>query len=106
MHPLLNNPKCWWRSIKKMAGITTKSEWHHQFLNEATDVRALANAINDYFISLTDDFVPIVHPGPQPVYEDIFVSKAEVARSLSSLNTSKASGPDNLPNRLLKEFAP
>jgi len=32
------NPKCWWMSIKKMAGITTKSEWHHQFLNETTDV--------------------------------------------------------------------
>ena len=70
-----------------MAGITTRSEWHHQFLNEAAEVRALANAINDYFISLTNDFVPIVHPGPQPVHEDLFVSIAEVARSLSSLNT-------------------
>ena len=65
-----------------------------------------ASAINDYFINLTDDFVPIVHPGPQPVHEDLFVSIAEVARSLSSLNTSKTTGPDNLPNRLLKEFAP
>ena len=92
--------------FKKMAGITARSEWHHQFLDDATDVKALANAINDYFISLTNDFVPIVHPGPQPVHEDLFVSTAEVARSLSSLNTSKATGPDNLPNRLLKEFAP
>ena len=89
-----------------MAGITTKSEWHKQFVNETTDVKALANAINGYFRSPTDDFVPIVCPGPQLVHEDLFVSIAEVACSLSSLNTSKATGPDNLPNRLLKEFAP
>ena len=73
---------------------TTKSEWHHQFLNETTDVRAFANAINDYFISFTDNFVPIVYSGPQLAHEDLFVSTAEVAR------------PDNVPNRLLKEFAP
>ena len=89
-----------------MAGITAKSEWHKQFVDETADIKALANAINGYFISLTDDFVPIVCPGPQLVHEDLFVSIAEVARSLSSLNTSKATAPDNLPNRLLKEFAP
>ena len=52
------SPKCWWKSIKKMAGITTKSEWHYQFVNETTDVRTLANTINDYFIRLT----LILHP--------------------------------------------
>ena len=62
-----------------MAGITTKSEWHKQFVNETTDVKALANAINGYFISPTDYFVPIVCPGPQLVHEDLFVSIAEVA---------------------------
>ena len=54
-----------------MAGITTKSEWHKQFVNEATDVKALANAINDYFMSFTDNFVPIVYSGPQLVHEDL-----------------------------------
>ena len=49
---------------------------------------------------------PFVHPGPQLVHQDLFVSIGEVACSLSSLNTSKATGPNNLPNRVLKEFAP
>lgn len=64
-----------------MAGITTKSEWHCQFVNETTDVSTLANTINDYFIRLTYDFAPIVHPGLQLVHEDLFVSVGEPVTS-------------------------
>ena len=52
--------------------------------------------LNDYFISLTTDFVP---PG-------LLVSVREVQDSLSSLNVGKAIDPDMIPNRVLKEFAP
>lgn len=49
--------------------------------------------LNDYFISLTTDFVP---PG-------LLVSVREVQDSLSSLNVGKAIDPDTIPNRVLKD---
>lgn len=80
-----------------MTGQDIQQEWFHQFVGEnCLDTKALANMLNDYFISLTTDFVP---PG-------ILVSVREVQDSLSSLNVGKAIGPDMIPNRVLKEFAP
>ena len=35
-----------------------------------------------------------------------FVSEAEVYKSLSTLQIAKSVGPDKIPNRVLKEFAP
>ena len=37
---------------------------------------------------------------------DLLVSVREVHSSLSSLNVGKAIGPDIVPNRVLKDFAP
>ena len=37
--------------------------------------------------------------------QELFVSRDDVYRSLSTLNTAKAVGPDNIPNKLLKDFA-
>ena len=65
------------------------------------------NMINDYFVGLTDHVAP-VRQGASPVsvpYEYL-VSEREVLSSLSSLKISKAVGPDNIRNKILKEFAP
>ena len=35
----------------------------------------------------------------------LLVTQHEVYRALSSINTTKAVGPDNIPNKLLKHFA-
>ena len=101
------NPAKWWREIKKLTGQDVQQEWHHQFLSSNTDTKSLANKINDFFISLTDHFTPL-SPGASPlsVPHNLFVSENEVYSSLSSLQVSKAVGPDNIPNKLLKEFAP
>ena len=70
------------------------------------DLKSLANKINDFFISLTDHFT-LPSPGAPllSVPHNLLVSEKEVYRSLFSLQVSKAVGPDNIPNRLLKEFA-
>ena len=39
------------------------------------------------------------------VPEHLLVTQHEVYSALSSINTSKAVGPDNIPNKLLKDFA-
>ena len=43
------------------------------------------------------------HPNCPP---DLLVTMREAQASLSSLKTGKAIGPDMIPNRVLKEFAP
>ena len=57
--------------------------------------------VNDHFISLTSDFVPLTPSGVtnQQVPPDLLVSVREVHNSLSSLNVGKAIGPDMIPNR-------
>ena len=64
--------------------------------------------VNDHFISLTSDFVPLTPSGVtnQQVPPDFLVSSREVHNSLSSLNVGRAIGPDMIPNRVLKDFAP
>jgi len=65
--------------------------------------------VNDHFVSLTSDFVPFTPSGvanQQPPPPDLLVSVREVHDSLSSLNVGKAIGPDMIPNRVLKDFAP
>ena len=102
-----NNPAKWWREIKKLTGQDVQQEWHHQFLSNNMDTKSLANKINDFFINLTDHFTPLF-PGSPPlsVPHNLLVSENEIYNSLSSLQVSKAVGPDSIPNRLLKEFAP
>ena len=42
---------------------------------------------------------------PLSVPDELLISEYEVYKSLSSLQTSKAVGPDKIPNRILKDFA-
>lgn len=101
------NPAKWWREIKKLTGQDVKQEWHHQFLDNGMNIKSLANEINNFFVGLTDHFPPLLPQTlPIDVPHDLLVTENEVFRALSSLQISKAVGPDNIPNRLLKEFAP
>jgi hypothetical protein len=96
----------WCLVLKRLSGQDVKQQWHHQFLEEYMDVKSLANSINDIFVDLTNDFEPFTPSGP-PLYvpEDLLVTQHEVYHALSSINISKAVGPDNIPNKLLKDFA-
>ena len=96
----------WRREIKRLSGQDIKHEWNHQFLEEHMDIKSLANSINDIFADLTNDFEPLTPGGPAPyVPEGLLITQHEVYRALSSINTTKAVGPDNIPNKLLKDFA-
>ena len=70
------------------------------------DTKSLANKINSYFVGLTNHFLPLCQEAPPlSVPDEFLISEHEAYRSLSSLLVSKAAGPDNIPNRILKEFA-
>jgi len=64
--------------------------------------------VNDHFISPTAEFKPLRVPKPvsQQVPSGLLVSRRKVHDSLASIIVGKAIGPDMLPARLLKEFAP
>ena len=71
------------------------------------DIESLANKVNDFFVSLTDHFTPLSKPTPPMEFpEEFSVTESEAFKALASLQISKAIGPDNIPNRILKEFAP
>ena len=95
-----------WRQIKSLTGQDNQQEWYHQFLGDTMNTKLLANKINDFFVSLTDHFTPSTcNSPPSLIPQELFVSNEEVFRSLLSLNVTKAVGPDNIPNKLLKDFA-
>ena len=100
------NPTKWWREIKKLSGQSIKPEWHHQFLEKSSDAKLLANRINNFFTGLTDNFEPLT---PRIVFQEVpqefLVTENEAYRALSLLQVNKSVGPDNIPNRVLKEFA-
>ena len=99
------NSSKWWRQIKSLTGQDIQQEWYHQFLGDTVNTKLLANKINDFFVSLTDHFTLLTRDFPPSlVPQELFVSNEEVFRSLSSLNVAKAEGPDNIPNKLLKDF--
>ena len=70
-----------------------------------------ANVFNDYFISqcqLNDENTPLPDmniPNDISVLENIVLTPDEVKDTLQSLKLGKASGPDGINNRALKELA-
>ena len=94
-----------WRQIKSLTGQDNQQERYHQFLGDTMNTKSLANKINDFFVSLTDHFTPSTCDSPPSlVPQELFVSNKEVFRSLLLLNVAKAVGPNNIPNKLLKDF--
>ena len=64
-----------------------------------------ANALNDHFINQTklenpDDIVPDLPQLDQEI-KDIVITSNEIKKLISKLDKKKASGPDNIHNRLL-----
>ena len=91
--------------VESLTGQDIQQEWYHQFLGDTVNTKLHANKTNDFFVSLTDYFIPLTpDSSPSLVAQELFVSNEEVFRSLSSLNVAKAVGPDNITNELLKDF--
>ena len=110
-------PSLWWKEVKKLSGMISASErWHDstKLLHQlgAHDMLELANNINDAFLSPMSDFVPLLSnfqpvqgPANDSVATPLIVSSYSVYKKLSTLNSTKAQGLDNIPAWLLKENA-
>jgi hypothetical protein len=76
-----------------------------------TDNKEKADAFNSYFASQASlDTARVWHPGEPPpsgcTVPDLHVTEHDVFKLLTSLDAGKATGPDGIGNRLLREAAP
>ncbi len=102
--------RMWWKIVNKMAG---KSEKNHSFSLEhdgrTLNQSELVKALNVFYASVSSDIPPLdvtALPAFLPAKEPIpTIQPYEVARKLLEIKPFKAHGPDNIPCRILKEFA-
>ena len=103
------NPKKWWSNIKLLSGLPKPAllsctTIDGTFLRD-TD---LAEAINDSFSNVASDIPPLEFT-PIPVHytpDEYIISPEAVERSLLAIKERKSCGPDEIPNWVLKNFAP
>ena len=108
------NPKIWWRIVKEFykGNASTKNLGQPLLVNgnliESDSEKA--NALNDFFVEQTridasNTHLPYTHPLCKEQILTINVTARTVKELLKILNTSKASGPDNISPKLLKMTA-
>ena len=106
------DPRSWWSLVNKLAGKPTSCSelsYPDEHGNIISGI-ALASRLNRYFISVTSDIQPLdlsALPAflPSPDQPPVITTSA-VRSKLLGLSAYKAPGPDGVPARILKEFAP
>ena len=73
--------------------------------------QSMAEAINDYFVGISQDFPPVDSKllellKSDTANSDFIIEPYQVATRLAKLNIYKAPGPDGLPSWLLRDCAP
>ena len=106
-----NNPKRFWRFINsKRCDSTGIAPLKCQDGLTYSDSQKKSEILNDQFVSVfnqNEDATSIKDKGPSPHSDmnNIIVSACGVFKLLSNLKIHKATGPDKIPARLLKELA-
>jgi hypothetical protein len=98
----------WWKEIKKFGYGSSKTEWCEQLMGEATGtIEELAENSNSFFVNLSSDFQPLED---DPNYQAecppaMLVNPYKAYRTLKEVKCHKLVGPDEIPNRILRDFA-
>ena len=105
-----DNARQWWRTINTMSG-RVKSQPQSAIERDGQLLRneELVEVLNDYFVSVASN-IPALNIPSLPTYLPArapppTIYPHEVCGKLLKLQTNKAMGPDNIPSRILKEFA-
>ena len=105
-------PRKWWNEVKRLSGIKSAgTNLSHQINVEGfTNLppHEQANTINTAFLAPLAEY-RISEPLERLPLEDppkfLEVTEERVQKVLAKLNPHKAPGPDNLPNRIFKEYS-
>ena len=106
------NPNKWWDEVKRLSGAKSRNGDQLNLINieqfSSLSGPDQANVIYSAFLEPLQVYKlhePLVHFPLEDTTKFLTVSEERVQKVLASLNQSKASGPDNVPNWLLKEYS-
>jgi hypothetical protein len=104
-----NNPKDWWKSIKRICGIgkNQKINLVNPDSGEPLTSEESVECINDYLINLTKDYNKISND-LQLGGDDLdlpTISRECIAQKLKEININKSPGPFDPPTKIIKHFA-
>ena len=95
--------------IKSLVYLVYIKRLHNLFAGCVIHNKEKANVLNFHFRSVftdePDEVLPDKGLSPHPLMEDITISTPGILTLLQNLNIHKASGPDTISTRLLKETA-
>ena len=105
-----NKPRDWWREIKELCGNNKGSKSNIQYiLNPDMNYAGeeLSDKINEAFVGVLEKYclLPAEFRVNTDDDEPISVTEETVVKKLKEISISPSSGPDDLPNWVLKEFA-
>ena len=102
------NPKKWWDNIKMLSGLSSQQPLTSMLVNGSIlKDEQLAEAIGECFYRVSSDITPLNF---QPISvisvpDSYMISLAAVEVQLSRIKECKATGPDEIPNWILKSCA-
>lgn len=103
------NPKKFWSFVKSKKCESSGIAPLKQNGITHSNPKAKANILNQQFVSVftEDDSSELPDMGPSPYIDipDIAIQEEGVCKLMEDLNPNKAPGPDNIPTRLLKDYA-
>ena len=109
-HSKNDNPRLWWNEIKRLCGakrnsVTLTDHIQDDVVNDLSE-KEIADAINKTLLEPLEEYRLSETLNKMPLEsEDVEfpeVSEWRVRSTLSRLNSSKAGGPDGIPNWILK----
>ena len=107
-----SDPRNWWRETKKLTGQSTKPNLTILAnMHTDGDMMELTQLINKTLQNVSSDLTPLsandsiqIHDTMQNI-ESRSIQPWEVYHRLSRINIHKSTGPDNIPNWLLRDLA-
>ena len=103
------NSKSWWNTVKSLLGKGGDTSYPPLIVNDnaITENKAKAEAFNNFFLShsnINDSNAELPNPGIlREGLINIDITEEEVHDLIKCINVSKATGPDEVSPRLLKE---
>ena len=102
------NPKKWWTNIKSLSGLSKSEPLSSNFHNgEFKRGSELADLIAESFCHVSNSLPPLqFNKLPiSSVPDEYIISPRQVEIELENISLQKASGPDDIPNWVLKSSA-